>query len=490
MLNIKSISENYRAMRHLPMWSLLASDNAPETISYLQLLLYDQNQSLPISVFIERLKLMLNDMSAETISDAKAQARMNSWRNAGYIAIRYTEGQEEPVVELTAASHEAIRFIVGQRVNRVSPTESRLELVIHAIRKLVMDTDKNEDDRIARLQEDKKRIEEQIEAVKAGKVEEITEVEIKAQLYDLLQMLENLNGDFYRVRDRFRDLSEELHEDILRNDGTASAILSDFFAGYDRIGESEEGKTFRAFYAFLNNQEAIAQIEDALEALQTRDFWSGTVSENDKRDILYMHRHLNERARETQNIMRLLASSLKHLVQSRDYLQSRRLVQLIGEAKREALSAKDKISALTKITQILQSSVSVSSSASLDLFDPQTEATVSPMLEASETQVDLEALSARIQAAEINYPWLKDCVLDVLNQKEVATVADVLSLHPATQGLASVVGLISLAVRYGEINSELNEKITWQNRFNETVSAHIPQLLFTQQTLTKLKGHS
>ena len=106
MLNIKSISENYRAMRLRPMWSLLASDNVPETIGYLQLLLYDQNQSLPISVFIERLKLMLNDMSAETISDAQVQARMNNWRNAGYIAIRYTEVQEEPVVELTAAARQ------------------------------------------------------------------------------------------------------------------------------------------------------------------------------------------------------------------------------------------------------------------------------------------------------------------------------------------------------------------------------------------------
>ena len=430
---------------------------------------------------------MLNDMSAETISDTQVQARMNYWRNAGYIAIRYTEGQEEPVVELTAAAHEAIRFIAGQRVNRVSPTESRLELVIHAIRKLVMDTDKNKTDRIARLLEDKRRIEEQIEAVKSGKIEAITEVEIKAQIYDLLQMLENLNGDFYRVRDRFRELSEELHEDILRNDGTASARLSDFFAGYDRISESDEGRTFRAFYAFLNDPEAIAQIDDALEALQTRDFWSGAVSENNKRDILYMRRRLNERARETQNIMRLLASSLKHLVQSRDYLQSRRLVQLIGEAKREALATREKIPALTKITQVSQSSVSVSSNASLDLFDLQTEATVSPMVEASEAPVDLQALSARIQAAEINYPWLKDCVTDVLSQKEVATIGDVLSVHPATQGLASVVGLISLAVRYGEINSELNEKITWVNRFNVTVSAHIPQLLFTQKTLTKLK---
>lgn len=488
MPHIKSISENYRAMRLRPMWSLLASDNAPETIGYLQLLLFDQNRSLGISVFVERLKLLLNDMSAETINDAQALARMNHWKNAGYIAIRYAEGQDEPVVELTAAAHEAIRFIAGQRVNRVSPTESRLELVIHAIRKLVMDTDMNEADRIARLQEDKRRIDEQIEALRAGRMDTISAVEIKAQIYDLLQMLENLNGDFYRVRDRFRDLSEELHEDILRNDGTASCILTDFFAGYDRIGDSEEGKTFKAFYAFLNDPEAIAQIEDALQALQTRDFWQGEVSDSDKRDILFMRRHLNERARETQSVMRLLASSLKHLVQNREYLQNRRLMQLIGEAKREALSARDRLPPQTRVMVMSQSSVSVSSCSTLELHDPQSDATVMPMLTAPAQEVNLAALSERVQAAEINYPWLKNCVKEVLKRKQAATIADVLSAHPATQGLASVVGLISLGVRFGEINTALEEKITWKNRFSETITASIPTLIFTQQSLTKLEA--
>lgn len=477
-------------MRLRPMWSLLASDNAPETIGYLQLLLYDQNQSLTVSVFVERLKLLLNDMSEETINDAQAQTRMNSWRNAGYIAIRYTEEQQEPVVELTAAAHEAIRFIAGQRVNRISPTESRLELVIHAVRKLVMDTDLNEADRIARLEEDKRRIDEQIKAVKAGRMDTITEVEIKAQIYDLLQMLENLNGDFYRVRDRFRDLSEELHEDILRNDGTASSILSDFFAGYDRIGDSEEGKTFKAFYAFLNNPEAIAQIDDALEALQTRDFWQGQISDTDKRDILYMRRRLNERARETQGIMRLLASSLKHLVQSREYLQNRRLMQLIGETKREALSARDHLSPLTRIMAVSQSSAEVSSSSAMSLHDPQTDATIVPMVSSQSPDVNFEALSARVQAAEINYPWLKNCVKEVLEHKEVATIADVLDAHPATQGLASVVGLISLAVRFGEMNASLEEKISWKNRLGQSISATIPMLIFSKQSLTKFEANS
>ena len=315
------------------MWSLLASDSAPETIVCLQTLLFEENHHLPVSVFVERLKLLLNELSAENIESAQVQAKLNAWRNAGYIAIRYmADASDEPVVELTAASYSAISFIAGQRTARTSPTESRLELVIHAIRKLATDTDQNAADRIARLEEDKKRIDAQIEAIREGRLEMASDMEIRAQIEDLLAMLENLNGDFYRIRDRFRELSAKLHENIMRNEGTAGGILEDFFKGYDQIADSDEGKTFRAFYEFLSSAEAMAQIEEAVDALQERPFWEALVSDKARKDIVSIRRDLNARARETQNVMRLLAGSLKHLVQSRDFAKNRRMRDLIAQA--------------------------------------------------------------------------------------------------------------------------------------------------------------
>ena len=239
-------------MRKLPMWELLASDKAPETLSCLQLLLFDNEKSLPASVFISRLTDYLNEFEDVTIEPSQAAAKANLWRKSNFITLRYSEGQQEPVYELSSAAHEAIRFISSQRSERTSPTESRLELVIHAIRKLVLDTDVNIEDRVALLEEDRRRIEEQIAFVRQGKVDVASEAEVRAQIFDLLEMIENLNGDFYRVRESFYELSRELHEDIMRNDGTAGNILEGFFAGYDRISESEEGKTFRSFYNFIN----------------------------------------------------------------------------------------------------------------------------------------------------------------------------------------------------------------------------------------------
>lgn len=487
-MSVKTLVETYRAMRKLPMWELLASDKAPETLSCLQLLLFDKEKSLPASVFISRLTDYLNEFEDVTIEPSQAAAKANLWRKSNFITLRYSEGQQEPVYELTSAAHEAIRFISSQRSERTSPTESRLELVIHAIRKLVLDTDVNIEDRVALLEEDRRRIEEQIALVRQGKVDVASEAEVRAQIFDLLEMIENLNGDFYRVRESFYELSRELHEDIMRNDGTAGNILEGFFAGYDRISESEEGKTFRSFYNFINDPAATSQIEDAVDALHNRSFWDGMLSEKNRNDITYMRRNLNLRARETQAVMKRLASSLKHVVQSRDYQQNRRITQLINDARREALEHREGINPQRSIFVLPRSSVKVSSAACVNLYDPQTEATRERMQEAQAAQVDFRELARRVQESEINYPWLKSCILDVLDKKETATVADVLEAHPAKQGLASVVGLISLALRFGLQNHEQTIAVSWTDRLGQHVKARIPMLLFTQASRNRLSG--
>ncbi|HIU84444.1 MAG TPA: DUF3375 domain-containing protein [Candidatus Aphodousia gallistercoris] len=487
MPSVRSLTENYRALRTRSMWSLLASDTAPETVACLQLLLFEAGERLPLSVFVDRLKLFLNELSVESIDNQQVQAKVNQWRVSGFIAIRYSAGQkDDPWVELTAAAHEAISFIASQGGNRTSPTESRLELLIHSIKKLVMDTDLNAKDRIARLKKEKERINEQIKQIKAGRLEVANDTEIKAQVYDLMEMLENLNGDFYRIRDRFRELSMKLHEDIMRNEGSVGGILGNFFTGYDAIANSDEGKTFNAFYDFLNSAEEMAQIDDSIDALQERSFWM-QLTDRERRNVLNMRRNLNDRARETQAVMRLLAGSLKHLVQSSDYKQNRRMRELLADAKREALAARETFSYSSAVFELPQSTASIASSAALDLYDPETEATPEAMQMAQADMVDLQALARRVEAADINFPRLKRQLKDVLSHREVASIADVLGQYPAEQGLASVVGLMSLAVRFGaEIAPDRTEAVAWKDRFGTEVRAHLPMLLFTQETLKRL----
>lgn len=153
---IASLTESYKVLRRETAWTLLAADTAPETLALLQTLLFDNERRLSNSVFTDRLTWLLNETAVETVTREAAAARIVQWRQAGYVVRSLTDRDTEPVYELSVGAFEAIRFVTSQTVSRVAPTESRLELLIHAVKKLVDDTDENVKKRIARLQAEKK----------------------------------------------------------------------------------------------------------------------------------------------------------------------------------------------------------------------------------------------------------------------------------------------------------------------------------------------
>ena len=65
---------------------------------------------------------------------------------------------------------------------------------------------------------------------------------------------------------------------------TRGEVIEQFFKGYDMIGESEEGRTFEAFYRFLRNELATRGVGEDLGELSERDFWS-SVGERTRESI-------------------------------------------------------------------------------------------------------------------------------------------------------------------------------------------------------------
>ena len=61
-----------------------------------------------------------------------------------------------------------------------------------------------------------------------------------------------------------------------------------------------------------------------------------------------------------------------------------------------------------------------------------------------------------------------------------ATVADVLELHPATQGVASVVGLLSLAAQHGQVDPDAVDLLRWPAAAGMH-SAHVIRHRFTER---------
>ncbi|UUZ51760.1 DUF3375 domain-containing protein [Massilia sp. B-10] len=264
-----------------------------------------------------------------------------------------------------------------------------------------------------------------------------------------------------RVRDQFEQLNRTLRERLMEDEGNRGEVLDTLFAlSMDLIAESDAGRTFAAFWRLLTDPEQSATLEHALEQLMSRDFVA-SLDVQERRFLLRLTRTLLEQGGAVHDVLQSFARSLKHFVQSREFLEQRRLNQLLRAAQRAALALKDEVKATDTLHFTLGlTSSKLSSLSQWLLHDPALQALPGAMSEGESAPIDLASVSALVAQSEIDFRSLKEQVRQVLGDRSQASIADVLLQFPATQGLGSVLGLLALASRHG-MRANHTETVGW-----------------------------
>jgi len=476
----------YRRMRTQPLWRLLASSNGPTVIGLLQSQLYEKERRLPGSVLFERLTRDLEELRAQGDDFPQtAQAYVASWLSDGYLERQYPPGASEEEYELSTATVEAIRFVSAIAEPHSAATESRLSLVIQSLAGLAEDTDTDRQRRIERLQAEQARIDREIEAIQKGQLRVLPRDAALERIREIISLADDLTGDFRRVRDQFEQLNRDLRERIMDSDGNRGEVLDSLFAGIDLIAESDAGRTFSAFWRLLTDPEQAAMLEESLDGVMSRGFVN-ELEIRERRFLLRLTRNLLEQGGAVHEVLQAFARSLKHFVQSREYLEQRRVNQLLKEAQRAALAIKDEI----KVTEPLAYSLELTSSRlrSLSqwvLYDPSLQAEPEVMSEGEPPCIDLESISELVAQSEIDFRTLKEHVCSLLEQRDQASIGDVLEHFPAEQGLGSVVGLLALGSRHGIMGDSV-ETVAWVGEDEQGRRARIPKIYFLRDRRNEL----
>jgi hypothetical protein len=478
----------YRRMRAQPLWRLLASDHGPTVIGLLQTHLYEGERSLPASLFHERIARDLEELRAQGEDFPQtSQAYVANWLADGYLERRFPVGAAEEEYELSTASMEAIRFVSGLVQPHSAATESRLALVIDALSRLAEDTDTDKFRRIDRLIAEQARIDKEIDAIQKGQMRVLSDATALERTREIIALAEDLTGDFRRVRDQFDHLNRELRQRIMDNDGSRGEVLDSLFAGIDLISESDAGRTFSAFWRLLTDPEQATTLDQSLDGIMSREF-VGRLEVKERRFLLRLTRTLLEQGGMVHEVLQIFARSLKHFVQSREYLEQRRLNNLLKEAQRAALAIKDEVKATETLEYTLAlTSSRLSSLSQWALHDPSLQASPGQMAEGDPPLIDLESVGELVAQSEIDFRTLKANVSAVLEQCSQASIADVLEQFPAAQGLGSVVGLLALGSRHGFKTGHV-ETVAWIGGDDESRSARIPKVFFLRERADELVG--
>ena len=476
----------YRRMRKQPLWQLLASVNGPIVIGLLQTHLYEKERNLPASILFERLQRDIEELRSQGDElPQSAQAYVAGWLKEGYLERRYPPGASEEEYELSTAAVEAIRFLTSIAKPHSAATESRLTLVIQALTGLAEDTDADQTRRIERLKAEKERIENDIEAIQKGKMRIISDESALERVREIISLADELTGDFRRVRDEFKELNQELRERIMDSEGNRGEVLDSLFVGYDLIAESKAGRTFLAFWSLLTDPEQKAMLEDSLDNVISRQFAS-ELDRQERRFLLDITRNLLEQGGTVHEVLQTFSRSLRHFVQSRDYLEQQRVNQLLKEAQRGALAIKQKVRTSKSLDyNLIMTSSKINSLSRWVLHDPRTEAEPRPMHNSESAPLDLELISNMVAMSEIDFRTLKLHILNLLEQQDRASIAEVLDQFPAEQGLGSVVGLLALGSHHG-IQGDVAETVAWTGQDAQQRRARIPKIYFLRERLHEL----
>ncbi len=472
-----------RRLRQESAWQLLAADNAPFALGVLETHLWEKERRLPGSILVERLRRELEMLRAEGFDlPQSAEAYLAQWLRAGFVERSYEPGTNEEEYELSAAVIRAIQFVQGLTERRAAATESRLSLVIDQLHRLAEQTETDSERRIEALKRDRARLDAQIEAVRGGWVEALSDERALERAREVIGLADELANDFRRVRDEFRQLNRNLREQILDSDDNRGDVLERLFAGVDVIAESEAGRTFKAFWALLTDSEQSVGFETALEQVLSRDF-ARALGREERRFLLQLIRLLLERGGEVHEVFQYFARSLKQFVQSREYREQRRLTGLLRRAQNDAVAIKDRLRPTDPIGQTLYlTSAGLRSLAQWRLHDPNLDQVASDIVLAEDAEISLQAVGELLSHSEIDFRRLEQQIDELLAHNSQVSVGQILAAYPAEQGLGSVVGLLALGVKRG-ILSEERERVCWNGLDGAARCARIPRIYFVQEPL-------
>jgi hypothetical protein len=413
------------------------------------------------------------------LSDRTAKAYCDDWRQAGLLVRRSASDARGETYELTPQARQGLRFLEQLVAPRATVTESRLVSLTAALHQLAIDTDPDVQSRLEALHVEREALDERIRRVRAGESDVLAPRQALERVADVLAQAEDLPTDFARVRSRFEELNHELRVIILSGDELPGGVLDEVFRGVDLIESSEEGQTFAAFSRMVRDPETSESFEADLRAVLDRQF-ARSLPPASRAALRSLVRTLKEGSRTVQDTLAEFARGLRRYVLSLEYQRDRQLRLTLQEALAAAVPAATTTRPYQQSGLDLEmTGMQLASIGEVGLYDPS-DYDVGPVLvDAPVAVVDVETLRAIARQTEIDFAELEDNVHRVLEEISPASVAAVLDRFPASQGVASVVGLLSLAARHGAVDSERTELVSWASEDGDHRQALVLHHSFT-----------
>ncbi len=469
--------------RH-PAWRLLNSPHAPLVVSFLyETFVLPNVRNMAASDLAETLEdklFALRQACGVEAFPKTAVEYLNDWAGTdkGWLRKFYVEGSDEPFFDLTPATEKVIRWLDTLMDRSFVGTESRLLTLFELLRQMSEGSERNPEKRIAELMRKRAEIDQAIADVREGKAPLLDDTALRDRFQQFMQTARELLSDFREVEQNFRRLDRLVRERITLWDGPKGELLEDVMGERDAISESDQGRSFRAFWDFLMSSSRQEEFSERLS--QVLSLPALTEMAPDSR-IRRVHYDWLEAGEHTQRTVALLSQQLRRFLDDQAWLENRRIMQLFRSIEAKALELRG--------SQFERDFFAIDE-ACADIELPMERRLHAPPAVSRIEQIALELGQPEGEADELYSQVVVDegmlirRIARTLQDRSQTTLCELVAQHPLQHGLAELIAYFHL--RAPSFRTVLDETtcdlISWRIDEDPTLmrEAKVPRLIFVR----------
>lgn len=469
-----------------PAWRLLRSDHAPLVASFLQRVFIEPNvrvmaQADLAEALEDELFALRERLGAEAFPK-QALDYLNDWAatEKGWLRKFYLQSSDEPHFDLTPTTEKAIAWLGTLTERSFVGTESRLLTLFELLKQMSEGSETDPQARIAELHKRRDEIDVEITRVLAGDILLLDDTALKDRFQQFVQIARELLTDFREVEQNFRGLDRRVRERIALWDGSKGALLEEIMGERDAISDSDQGRSFRAFWDFLMSSRRQEELSSLLERVLTLP---PVVELKPDARTRRVHYDWLEAGEHTQRTVAQLSQQLRRFLDDQVWLENRRIMDILHGIEAKALALRE--------SPPPGEVMSIADTAA-DLELPMERPLYTPVIKPLITDIELESGDAEINAAAlysqivIDKAQLTRHIRHALQDRSQVTLRELCELQPLQHGLAELVAYLQLASDAFKtvMDEEVLETIVWRREQPDgqeyVKQARLPRVIFVR----------
>lgn len=424
----------------------------------------------------------LREQLGNDIFPKSALDYLNDWagNDKGWLRKFYRQGSDEPYFDLTPSTEKAIAWLNSLTERSFVGTESRLLTLFELLKQISEGSETDPETRIAELRKRRADIDFEIARIETGDLALLDDTALKDRFQQFTNLARELLSDFREVEHNFRGLDRRVRERIALWEGGKGKLLEEIMGERDAIADSDQGRSFRAFWDFLMSSRRQEELSALLERVLTLEPVAELKPDARLRRI---HYDWLEAGEHTQRTVAELSRQLRRFLDDQAWLENRRIMEILHGIEAKAVTLRDSQPA-GEVMSIAAAAADIELPMERPLYAPTLKPKIADMVLADGADdIDAAALFSQVV---IDKAQLAHHIRHALQDKAQITLAELCRSRPLQHGLAELVAYLQLGGDSFKttVDEGAEDLIVWQTSDGEgrelSRQARLPRVIFVR----------